>query len=289
MGGKRGAITIATNMAGRGTDIILGGNISFNVQKELYDILTFSRNYMLSKDRNIFKSPLRNQLKSYSQNFLSVLFSILNDPLFLELSDIGILRALRENDKNSIPNISYQCSIKFLIDELKTYYNKSQKQENQIVKNLGGLYIIGTERNDSRRVDNQLRGRCGRQGDPGTSQFFLSLDDNLLRLFGGSKIKTYLQSTMMDDLPLESKLLTRSLNSAQQKVDERAYQQRKNLFDYDEVLNRQREIIYSQRTVVLNKQSLRTTIIGSGEQMISDILLQMKRENFSSKEILSIC
>merc|ERR1712157_511679 len=254
MGGKRGAITIATNMAGRGTDIILGGNISFNVQKELYDILTFSRNYMLSKDRNIFKSPLRNQLKSYSQNFLSVLFSILNDPLFLELSDIGILRALRENDKNSIPNISYQCSIKFLIDELKRHYNKNQKQENQIVKNLGGLYIVGTERNDSRRVDNQLRGRCGRQGDPGTSQFFLSLDDNLLRLFGGSKIQTFFQSQMLDDLPLESNILTRSLDSAQQKVEERAYQQRKNLFDYDEVLNKQRKVIYLERAGILNKQ-----------------------------------
>merc|ERR1712157_459906 len=89
--GKRGAITIATNMAGRGTDIILGGNISFNVQKELYDFNFFTRNYMLSKNKNLFQSPLKNQLKSYSQNFLSVLFSILKDPAFLELSDIGIL------------------------------------------------------------------------------------------------------------------------------------------------------------------------------------------------------
>jgi endonuclease III-like uncharacterized protein len=96
---------------------------------------------MLSKDMNIFKSPLKNQLKCHSQNFLSVLFSILNDSSFLELSDIGILRALQENDKNSIPNVSYQCSIKFLIDELKRYYNKNQKQENQIVKNLGGDLI----------------------------------------------------------------------------------------------------------------------------------------------------
>merc|ERR1712021_312543 len=139
---------------------------------------------------------------SHSQNFLSVLFSILNDPSFLELSDIGILRALQENDKNSIPDVSYQCSIQFLIDELKIYYNKHQKQENQIVKNLGGLYIIGTERNDSRRVDNQLRGRCGRQGDPGTSVFFLSLDDNLLRLFGGPKIQNFMQTQLGDGEPL---------------------------------------------------------------------------------------
>ena len=286
--GKRGAITIATNMAGRGTDIILGGNITFNVQKELYDILTFSRNYMLSKDMNIFKSPLKNQLKCHSQNFLSVLFSILNDPLFLELSDIGILRALKENDKNSIPNISYQCSIKFLIDELKIYYNKNQKQENQIVKNLGGLYIVGTERNDSRRVDNQLRGRCGRQGDPGTSQYFLSLDDNLLRLFGGSKIQTFLESQMLDDSPLESNILTRSLDSAQQKVEERAYQQRKNLFDYDEILNKQRKVIYLERTGILNKQSIQKNILAYGEQMITNILLKVKTENSSTKQIISL-
>ena len=286
--GKRGAITIATNMAGRGTDIILGGNITFNVQKELYDILTFSRNYILSKDKNLFQSPLKNQLKSYSQNFLSVLFSILKDPSFLELSDIGILRALRENDKNTIPNVAYQCSIKFLIDELKRYYNKNQKQENQIVKNLGGLYIVGTERNDSRRVDNQLRGRCGRQGDPGTSQFFLSLDDNLLRLFGGSKIQTFLQSQMLDDSPLESNLLTQSLDSAQQKVEERAYQQRKNLFDYDEILNKQRKVIYLERTGILNKESLQKNILAYGEQMITNILLKVKLENSSTKQIIAL-
>jgi preprotein translocase subunit SecA len=286
--GKRGAITIATNMAGRGTDIILGGNITFNVQKELYDILTFSRNYVLSKNKNLFQSPLRNRLKSYSQNFLSVLFSILKDPTFLELSDIGILRALRENDKNTIPNVAYQCSIKFLIDELKRYYNKNQKQENQIVKNLGGLYIVGTERNDSRRVDNQLRGRCGRQGDPGTSQFFLSLDDNLLRLFGGSKIQDFLQAQMLDDSPLESNFLTKSLDSAQQKVEERAYQQRKNLFDYDEILNKQRKVIYLERAGILNKESLQKNILAYGEQMITNLLLKVKLEDSSTKEIISL-
>ena len=286
--GKRGAITIATNMAGRGTDIILGGNITFNVQKELYDILTFTRNYMLSNNRNLFQSPLKNQLRSYSQNFLSVLFSLLNDSLFLELSDIGILRALRESDNNSISNLSYQCALKFLIDELKHYYNKNQKQENQIVKNLGGLYIVGTERNDSRRVDNQLRGRCGRQGDPGTSQFFLSLDDNLLRLFGGSKIQTFLQSQIVDDSPLESGILTRSLDSAQQKVEERAYQQRKNLFEYDEILNKQRKIIYLERTTILKKESMQKVILGYGEQLITTLLLKVKSESSSNKQIITL-
>nr|UBA15596.1 preprotein-translocase subunit a [Pseudo-nitzschia multiseries] len=286
--GNRGAITIATNMAGRGTDIILGGNSIFSLQKELYDILTLSRNYALSKGMNIFQSPLKSQFKCTSQNFLSVLLSLLKDPVFLELSDIGILRALKQNDTNSIPNLSYQRSIKFLIDELKAHYNKNQKQENQIVKNLGGLYIVGTERNDSRRVDNQLRGRCGRQGDPGTSQFFLSLDDNLLRLFGGSKVQTFFQSQMLDDSPLESEFLTRSLDSAQQKVEERAYQQRKNLFDYDEVLNKQRNVVYSERTKILNKESLQKNIIAYGEQLITDLLLEMTVKNYSTKQIISL-
>ena len=216
--GKKTAITIATNMAGRGTDIILGGNINFQVQKKLYDILTLSRNYILSKNINVLQSLLENQLNCNSQKFLSVLFSLLTDPNFLKLSDIDILRILRENDNISITNVSYKCSIKFLNNELLIYYKKHQDQENKIVKNLGGLYIIGTERNDSRRVDNQLRGRCGRQGDPGISRFFLSLDDNLLRLFGGSKVQNFMQTQMTDDSPLESNFLTQSLDSAQERV-----------------------------------------------------------------------
>ena len=157
--GVKSNITIATNMAGRGTDIILGGNINFKIQKKLYDILTLSKNYVLSKKTNIFQSQLINKFEGSSQKFLSVLFSLLNDQKFLKLSDVDILRILRENERISIPTISYQCSIRFLIDELIFYNKKHQKQENKIVKNLGGLYIIGTERNDSRRVDNQLRGR----------------------------------------------------------------------------------------------------------------------------------
>jgi preprotein translocase subunit SecA len=286
--GKKRAITIATNMAGRGTDIILGGNTAFTIQRELYDILTFSRNYILSKKVTIFESPLKAQFYCNSQKFLSVLFSLLNDSNFLNLSDVEILRTLRENDKISIPNRSYQCSIKYLMSELQTYYKKHQEQENQIVKNLGGLYILGTERNDSRRVDNQLRGRCGRQGDPGTSQFFLSLDDTLLRLFGGPKIQNLLQAQMTDDAPLESTMLTRSLNLAQQRVEERAYQQRKNLFDYDEILNKQRQIIYKERKKILENRALEKTILGFGEQILTDIGLEFNKEKFSRNEIISL-
>jgi preprotein translocase subunit SecA len=288
--GKRNAITIATNMAGRGTDIILGGNIGFIVEKNLYEILTFSRNYILSKKGNSFESTLLTRLDFTSQKFLSVLFSLLNEPTFLKLSDVEILRLLRETSKILNINDSVNCSIKFLSNKLKIYYKKQQQQENQIVKNLGGLYIIGTERNDSRRVDNQLRGRCGRQGDPGTSQFFLSLDDNLLRLFGGPKIQNLLQSQMIDDSPLQSQLLTKSLNSAQQKVEERAYQQRKDLFDYDDILNKQRQSIYFARQAILAAppMEIERSILGYSEQIITDSLLELKNGNFSNKEIISV-
>lgn len=284
--GKKGAITIATNMAGRGTDIILGGNIRFTIQKELYDILTLIRNYTLSKNITILQLPFVNKFRGTSQKFLSVLTSLASNPKLLQLSDIDILRILRENDKTLIPSESFMCSIKFLIDELLAYFTKHQEQENKIVKNLGGLYIIGTERNDSRRVDNQLRGRCGRQGDPGASRFFLSLDDNLLRLFGGTKIQDFMQAQMLDDSPLESSFLTRSLDSAQKQVEERAYQQRKNLFEYDDILNKQRNIVYFERRQILNSVSNQTNILAYGEQIITDLILEIEKENLSNRELL---
>uniref|UniRef100_UPI00300294F6 preprotein-translocase subunit a n=1 Tax=Cocconeiopsis kantsiensis TaxID=3082010 RepID=UPI00300294F6 len=286
--GKKGSITIATNMAGRGTDIILGGNINFQIQKNLYDILTLVKNYKLSKKTSILQSSLLLQFSGSSHKFLSVLLSLLNDDKFLELSDLDILRILRENDRISIPVTSYQCSIRFLVNELIFHYKKLQEQENKIVKNLGGLYIVGTERNDSRRVDNQLRGRCGRQGDPGTSRFFLSLDDNLLRLFGGPKIQNFMQTQVPDDSPLESKFITKSLDSAQERVEERAYQQRKNLFDYDDVLNKQRNIVYHERRKILESVSVQRNIFAYGEQIITDLLLELKETKNCNQETISL-
>lgn len=286
--GKKNAITIATNMAGRGTDIVLGGNINFQIQKELYNILTLLRNYKLANKTNILQSIIKNQFYCSSQKFLSVLFSLLEDSNFLKLSDVDILRILKKTDNISIPNTANQASIKFLLNKLVEYYKKHQKQENKIVKNLGGLYIIGTERNDSRRIDNQLRGRCGRQGDPGISQFFLSLDDNLLRLFGGPKIQTFMQSQMIDDSPLESRFLTQSLDSAQQRVEERAYQQRKNLFDYDDILNKQRNIIYFERRLILQSISSQKNILAYSEQIISELLLELKTEKSSNSQLIQL-
>lgn len=285
--GKLSSITIATNMAGRGTDIILGGNINFKIQKKLYDILTLSKNYKLAKSQDIFQSSLLSQFEGSSQKFLSVLLSLMNDQKFLEFSDIDILKILRTNDRISIPITPYQCSIRFLIDELISYNKKHQEQENTIVKNLGGLYIVGTERNDSQRVDNQLRGRCGRQGDPGTSRFFLSLDDNLLRLFGGPKIQNFMQTQIPDDSPLESELITKSLDSAQKRVEERAYQQRKNLFDYDDVLNKQRIIVYHERRKILESASVQKNIVAYGEQIITELVSELQ-EGKNNKNLISL-
>ena len=286
--GKRHTITIATNMAGRGTDIILGGNINFDIQKKLYNILTLSRNYISSKKINPFKLILKKQFSYNSQKFLSVLGSLLMNSNFLKLSDIDILRILKENERISIPILSYQCSIQFLINELIHYSKKNQKQENQIVKNLGGLYVIGTERNKSCRVDNQLRGRCGRQGDPGISRFFLSLDDNLLRLFGGPKIQNFMQTQMLDNDALEAGFLTKSLDSAQMRVEEQAYQQRKNLFDYDDILNKQRNIIYFERRQLLKNVSARKNFLTYGEQVITDILIELKNKKFLTQNNLLV-
>ena len=288
--GKKGAITIATNMAGRGTDIILGGNINFKIQKELYDVLTLLKNYLVLKKKDIFHLSVRRQFRNKSQKFLSGLISLLSNQNFLKLSDIDILRILRENEKISMTVRPCQSSIKFLISELTIYSKKHQKQNNKIVKNLGGLCILGTERNESRRVDNQLRGRCGRQGDPGVSRFLLSLDDNLLRLFGGPKIQNFMQRQLTEDSPLESSLLTQSLDLAQKRVEERAYQQRKNLFDYDDILNKQRQIVYFERRHILNSiLSLRQkNILAYGEQIVTNLFLELKQEKFVNKQTLAL-
>jgi preprotein translocase subunit SecA len=278
--GEIGSITIATNMAGRGTDIILGGNVTFKVRKQLYNILvSYKSQSKLEKLNTSF--PLIKCINFTSQKFLSVLNSLLNDSKFLSLSSTGILKFLNEIDQIRIPKIPYQCSIKFLLNELARFEKKNQTIDNKIVKNLGGLYIIGTERNNSRRIDNQLRGRCGRQGDPGTSRFFLSLEDSLFRNFGSSKLQGFMQNQLLDDLPLESNLLTKSLDAAQKRVEERDYDGRKYLFDYDDILNKQRNIVYYERRKLLESQSLRETILAYGEQVIKDIINLLKDPKFN--------
>jgi len=282
--GKKGSITIATNMAGRGTDIILGGNSQFTIRKQLYNILVTYKNRRKSKNlQDIF--PLLPDLNLASQKFLSVLDTLLSNQEFLTLSETEILRILNDSDQVRVPKNNYECSIKFLVNELLSFEKKDQTIENSIVKNLGGLYVIGTERNDSRRIDNQLRGRCGRQGDPGKSRFFLSLDDNLLRRFGGANIQNFMQNQLLDDDPLESNLLTKSLDSAQKRVEEQAYDARKYLFDYDDVLNKQRNVVYYERRQILESKSVRDKILAYGEQVISEITNEI---NFQNEKAISI-
>jgi len=277
--GAKSIITISTNMAGRGTDIILGGNIEFKIQKDLYYILTLTKNY-LKKNTNLTIFTQFFNFKEISQIFLSVLLSVTINNEFLILSDVNILESLRENDRILTPTNLYQCSVKFLIKELRLFENKNQKQDSKIVKNLGGLYVIGTERNESRRIDNQLRGRCGRQGDPGKSRFFISLDDDLLRLFGSQKIKDFMKNQIFDDSPLESGFVTRSLNRAQQRVEERSYEARRNLFEYDDILNKQRRNVYNQRQKILRCPSVRPILVGYSEQVFSQSLKLKKSLDF---------
>jgi preprotein translocase subunit SecA len=302
--GKKNSITIATNMAGRGTDIILGGNINFQIQKELYDILILAKTELRKvkelvgfekcQTRFIRSSllqtikRLKNFTKNGSQKFYSVLLTLITDTNFLKLSDIDVLRILQENDRVAIPTISYQCAIRFLLNDLTISTEKHHKQENIIVKNLGGLCVVGTERNDSRRVDDQLRGRCGRQGDPGISRFFVSLDDNLLRLFGGQKVQQFLRNQIPDDSPIESSMMTESLNNAQKQVEERAYEQRKNLFEYDEILDQQRSIIYFERRLVLESLSVRNNTLAYGEQIVCEFLNQIKKKDIDLNQTIKL-
>ena len=284
--GMQGSITIATNMAGRGTDIILGGNIKFKIRKFLYVLLTSYKNKIrITKIETIF--PLLKQSVRISQKFIIVLISLFNNPEFIKLSDIEILKILNKIEEIGISKNSYESSIKFLLNELLKFETKNQKLDNKIVKNLGGLYIIGTERNDSRRIDNQLRGRCGRQGDPGTSKFFLSLEDRLLRLFGGSSIESLMNNQFLDDSPLESKLLTKSLNAAQKRLEEADYESRKFLFEYDEVLNRQRNIMYYERRKILESVSAKPQLLAYGEQIIIEIVNKIKTKSRKIETLVS--
>lgn len=284
--GKKGSITIATNMAGRGTDIILGGNIKFKVRKQLYILLVAYKN-QVNKEKTKLAFPLVQQLNSISQKFIIVLTSLINNTQFLSLLDVQILKILNEIDQIGISKNNYQLPVKFLFNELLKFEKKNQKVDNIIVKNLGGLYIIGTERNDSRRIDNQLRGRCARQGDPGTSKFFLSLEDKLLRLFGGTSIQNFMKNELFDDAPLESELLTKSLDAAQKRLEEMEYESRKNLFEYDEILNKQRNIIYYERRKILESSSLKMELLAYGEQIIVEIIKKIKNKNLQSINIVN--
>ncbi len=210
--GKLGAVTIATNMAGRGTDIMLGGNAEYMAKDKL------------SKDG---------------------------------LTDDEILAATSYYYTEDEQILANRAEYRRLLDG----YSKEIAPEADEVRNAGGLYIIGTERHESRRIDDQLRGRSGRQGDPGESRFFLALDDDLMRLFGGERINMLMDTLKVeDDVPIENKILTSVIESAQKKVEGRNFAIRKSVLSYDDVMNQQRETIYSERDVVLRGENVRKNI-----------------------------
>lgn len=211
--GKKGAVTIATNMAGRGTDIILGGNAEFMALSEM-------------------------RKQGYDEEMISQATS------YGETDDEEILEARK------------------VFRELNQKFKDELQGEADEVREAGGLYIIGTERHESRRIDNQLRGRSGRQGDPGKSRFYLSTEDDLMRLFGGERMEAVMtRLNTPDDMPIENKMLSNIIESSQKKVESRNFAIRKNVLQYDDVMNKQREIIYTQRDQVLNGENIRDVII----------------------------
>ncbi|MBQ8228439.1 MAG: preprotein translocase subunit SecA [Clostridia bacterium] len=220
--GKFGAVTIATNMAGRGTDIMLGGNSEYLAKAEM-------------------------RRMEYPEEL------IVEATGFADTDNEDIINARNE----------YQA--------LEKKYKDSIKDEADKVREAGGLYIIGTERHDSRRIDNQLRGRAGRQGDPGASRFYLSLEDDLMRLFGGERLSNMMGAlNTPEDMPIESKMVSKSIESAQHKKEGQNFAIRKNTLQFDDVMNRQRELIYDQRNRVLNGEELKPAIMRMLDECINE-------------------
>ncbi|MDE6019730.1 MAG: preprotein translocase subunit SecA [Ruminococcus sp.] len=219
--GKLGAVTIATNMAGRGTDIMLGGNAEFLARAEM-------------------------RKREYPEEIIT--------------EAIGY--ADTDNEEVLAARSVYQ--------ELYMNYSAEVKEKAVAVKEAGGLYILGTERHESRRIDNQLRGRSGRQGDEGESRFFLSVEDDLMRIFAGDRLENMMRTLNVDeDTPIESKMLTKIVESSQRKVEGRNFSIRKNVLNYDDVMNTQREIIYKQRAMVLDGEDLHDSILKMMDSMIA--------------------
>nr|UAD88789.1 preprotein-translocase subunit a [Gracilariopsis chorda] len=269
--GRKHAITISTNMAGRGTDIILGGNP--NAMSQL--VLT---NYIEKK----LGVKTKYTLNKIENNILSI---IKKDEINIEIKNSNINTEIIKNYIQKIINkkdtISYEeKKLQNTYNKILIEYKRICKQEKKEVLKLGGLYVIGTERHESRRIDNQLRGRAGRQGDVGSSRFFLSLQDNLLRIFGGDKIFQLMQTLNIDeDTPIESIILSKSLDSAQKKVESYFYDIRKQLFEYDEVINNQRQAIYTERRRILESTFTRDCIIEYAESTIDEILTIFNQED----------
>ena len=283
--GRAGAVTIATNMAGRGTDIILGGNSDYMARLKLREVLLPKLVRPENEHRPIPSAKAAREARSLGslypcslsetadQDLVSLAKALVNawgdrQLTLLELED-RIAQAA-EKAPSEDPQIQ---ALRDCIAQVKAEYDAVVKQDEQQVREAGGLHVIGTERHESRRVDNQLRGRAGRQGDPGSTRFFLSLEDNLLRIFGGDRVAGLMNAFRVEeDMPIESGMLTRSLEGAQKKVETYYYDIRKQVFEYDEVMNNQRKAVYTERRRVLEGRELKAQVIGYGERTVEDIV-----------------
>jgi preprotein translocase subunit SecA len=295
--GRAGAVTIATNMAGRGTDIILGGNSDYMARLKLREVLL----PRLVRPEDGHKPPVPMQRSAAPAGFSeppTVTNNRVSESLYpctlTEETDqllAGLARDLvkawgdrsltlieleeriataAEKAPTEDPQIQ---DLRASIAQVKSEFDAVVKQEDARVREAGGLHVIGTERHESRRVDNQLRGRAGRQGDPGSTRFFLSLGDNLLRIFGGERVAGLMNAFRVEeDMPIESGMLTRSLEGAQKKVETYYYDIRKQVFEYDEVMNNQRRAVYSERRRVLEGRALKKQVIGYGERTMNEIV-----------------
>ncbi len=301
--GRKGAVTIATNMAGRGTDIILGGNSEYMARLKLREY--FMPRIVKPEEEDVFAvhraSGLPPAASSGGQGFAPTrkvktwkaspqVFPTQLSKETEQLLKQAVEYAVREYGERSLPELEAEEKVAIAAEKaptndpviqklreaykrIKQEYDAYTSREHQEVVELGGLHVIGTERHESRRIDNQLRGRAGRQGDPGSTRFFLSLEDNLMRIFGGDRVARLMEMfNVEEDMPIESGMLTRSLEGAQKKVETYYYDIRKQVFEYDEVLNNQRKAIYAERRRVLEGQDLKEQVIDYAERTMDDIV-----------------
>ena len=245
--GKQGAVTIATNMAGRGTDIMLGGNVSYMAKAALRK--------ELSRDLTKDLAQLKDEYEHAKARAKAAGTELPTPPE--ETIDAQLEHLMTECDGHAETEDAAVLHARQRFEELCEEFEPEIKREAAAVREAGGLFIIGTERHESRRIDNQLRGRAGRQGDPGASRFFLSLEDDLMRIFGGDRVQDLMDSLGLDeDVPIENKLITNTIESAQKKLEASNFAIRKQVLQYDDVMNQQREIIYKQRQMVLDGEDI---------------------------------
>ena len=245
--GKQGAVTIATNMAGRGTDIMLGGNVTYMAKAALKKELSKELTANLAELKDAYEHEKARAKASGTE---------LPTPPEAGI-DAKLEMLMTECDGHAETEDAEILHARKRFEELCEEFTPEVKREAEIVRNAGGLFIIGTERHESRRIDNQLRGRAGRQGDPGASRFYLSLEDDLMRLFGGDRVQSLMGTLGIDeDTPIENRMITSTIESAQKKLEGRNFEIRKNVLKYDDVMNQQREIIYGQRRKVLDGEDI---------------------------------